>query len=118
MKYQRGFGLGQLITWGVVIVFVALLGMKLFPSVLEYYTIVKDIKATAAAATPESTVSQVRAAFSRYADIDQIKRIEPTDLEIYKENDKVVIAFEYADKLKLFGPVSLLIEYSGSSADN
>jgi hypothetical protein len=37
------------------------------------------------------------------------------ELEITKENDKVVIRFGYEKEIELFGPVFLLIKYAGQS---
>lgn len=117
MKRQRGFGLSQLIGVGIVIVLLALLVMRVFPSVMTYYTVLRAAKATAAAVPGDATVGQVRAAFGKYLEVDTVKRITASDVDIYKENGKIVVAFEYEDKLPLFGPVSLLIEYAGSSAE-
>ena len=39
MKYQRGVALSGLIFWGVVITLVAVLGMKVVPTTIEYYKI-------------------------------------------------------------------------------
>jgi hypothetical protein len=44
-----------------------------------------------------------------------IKSISGKDLEITKENDKVVIRFAYDSEIELMDPVFLLIKYKGSS---
>lgn len=117
MKRQRGFGLGQLLGAGLVIVLLALLVMRVFPSVTTYYTILRAAKSTAGAVQSDATVGQVRAVFGKYLEVDTVKRITASDIDIYKENGKIVVAFAYEDKLPLFGPVSILIEYAGSSAE-
>jgi len=57
MKYQRGVALSGLIFWGVVITLVAVLGMKVVPTTVEYYKILKDIKATVNKVGPEATIN-------------------------------------------------------------
>lgn len=112
---QRGVTLTGLMMWGVVIGLIAVLAMRVTPSAIEYYKLLKDIKATASAAPPTSTVPEIRKAFAKYAEIDHLD-FKPEDLEITKENNQIVISFSYEKKLPLFGNVSLLIDYSGTTA--
>ena len=113
---QRGIALGQLVVWGFLLALVAIMGMKTVPSVIEYYTILKNVKTIAGQAGAEATVSEVRSAFIRYADIDNITAITHNDLDIYKDGGRIVISFAYEKKIPLVGPVSIVIDYEGSSA--
>ena len=54
-------------------------------------------------------------AFGKFADIDQISDVTPTDLDIAKEGNQVVISVAYEKKVKLFGPVSLIIDYAADT---
>jgi len=116
MKYQRGVALSGLIFWGIVLVLVAVLGMKVVPTVLEYYKILKDSKAVVAKMGPESTVADVRNSFDRFADIDQLD-FKGTDLDVSKDNGKIVIEFAYEKRIPLFANVSLVIDYKGSTLE-
>lgn len=118
MKYQRGVSLSGVLFWGAIFALVAMLAIKVAPTAIEYYKILKNVKATAANIQQGATVPEIRAAFSKYAEVDHIKDFAPTDLDISKENGQIVISFAYEKKVPLFHPVSLLIEYSGSSAGN
>jgi hypothetical protein len=115
MKFQRGVALSGLIFWGVVLVLVAVLGMKVTPTTIEYYKILKDCKATAAKVGPESTVADVRNAFDKFAEIDMLE-FSGKDLEISKDSGKIVIEFAYEKRIPLFWNVSLLIDYKGTTA--
>jgi hypothetical protein len=112
---QRGIALGQLIVWGFLLALVAIMGMKTVPSIIEYYTILKNVKTIANQAGQETTVQELRVAFVRYAEIDAITSVTHNDLDIYKDGGRVVIAFAYEKKVPLFGPVSLVIDYEGSA---
>jgi hypothetical protein len=114
MKYQRGVALSGLIFWGIVIAMVAVLGMKVAPTTIEYYKILKDCKAVAAKMGPDSTVSDVRKAFDRFGEIDQLT-FDSKQLDISKDNGKIIIEFAYEKRIPLFWNVSLLIEYKGST---
>ncbi|OYU99230.1 MAG: hypothetical protein CFE45_13710 [Burkholderiales bacterium PBB5] len=68
------------------------------------------------AAGSAATVADIRKGYERQKDIDAtISSINASDLDITKENDKVVIRFAYEKEIALFGPVSLLIKYAGRS---
>ena len=116
MKYQRGVALSGLIFWGVVITLVAVLGMKVVPTTVEYYKILKDIKATVNKVGSDATVADVRKTFDNFANIDQLD-FKPEQLDVSKERGKIVVSFDYDKRIPLFGNVSLVINYKGSTAD-
>lgn len=116
MKYQRGVALSGLIFWGVVITLVAVLGMKVVPTTVEYYKILKDIKATVNKVGPEATVADVRRTFDNFANIDQLD-FKPEQLDVSKEKGKIVVSFDYDKRIPLFSNVSLVINYKGSTAE-
>lgn len=115
MKKQKGVSLSGLLVWCVIIAAVALLGMKVAPSVIEYYKTLKDIKATVNSLPQGATVADVRKAYGRYTEIDQLE-LRPEELEITKENGQIVIAFFYEKRIPLFANISLLIDYRGSTS--
>jgi Tfp pilus assembly protein FimT len=114
-RAQRGFTLIGLIFWGAVIAVMAVVGMKVFPTVLEYYT-VKGVVDRIAAGNP-STVPAVRQQFDQSRQVEySIVSITGADLTVSKDaNDKVVIEFGWDKEVDLFGPVYLLIKYRGKS---
>jgi hypothetical protein len=111
---QRGISLIGLLFWGVALAFIGVVGARVFPTVLEYYTIQKAINRIAQSNPP--TVPAARADFDKIRQVEySIQSIGPQDLEISKENDKVKISFAYEKQVDLAGPVYLLIKYSGES---
>jgi hypothetical protein len=115
-RQQQGVSLSGLMVWGAIIAAVALVAIKVAPSAIEFYKIRKDIRSVVQNAGPNATVAELRTAFGRFAEVDQISDVTPTDLDIAKEGNQVVISVAYEKKVKLFGPVSLLIDYQASSA--
>jgi len=115
MKYQRGVALGGLMFWSVIIIMVAVLGMKVAPTFIEYQKILKDIKSTAANAGPESTVADIRRTFDKFAEVDTLD-FKSSQLDISKDGGRIVIEFAYEKRIPLFWNVSLLIDYKGSTA--
>jgi len=111
---QRGISLFGLLFWGVLIAFLAVVGARTFPTVLEYYTIKRVIDRIAA--TNPSTVPAVRAEFERAKQVEfSITSISGADLVVSKDNDKLNISFAYDKQIDVAGPVFLLIKYEGQS---
>ncbi|SEK56496.1 protein of unknown function [Roseateles sp. YR242] len=111
---QRGLSLFGLLFWGVIIAFLAIVGMRVTPTVMEYFTIQKAVEKIASSGP--SSVGEVRSAFSRTKEIEySIVSIEPNDLVVTKKDDKVKISFAYDKEVSLFGPVFLLIKYKGET---
>jgi Domain of unknown function (DUF4845) len=113
-RHQRGMTLFGLMFWAIVVGAVAYVGLRVFPTVNEYLTIKRTIEKVAASSP--NTVAEVRAAFERQKDIEySISSISGKDLEVTKENDKIVIGFAYNKEIPLYGVVYLLIKYEGRS---
>lgn len=112
---QRGFTLIGLLFWGAVIAVSAVVAMKVFPTVVEYYT-VKRLVNQIAAKNP-STVPAVRQEFDTAKQTQYgIESISGQDLSVSKDGgDKLVIEFGWDKEIELFGPVHLLIKYRGTS---
>jgi len=114
VHHQRGITLFGLLLWAVIIGFVALLGMRVIPTLIEYSTIQKAV--TRITSEGLSTVPEIRTAFDRQRDVEfSIQAVTGKDLDITKENDKVVISFAYDKEIEIMGPVFLLIKYKGGS---
>jgi hypothetical protein len=111
---QRGITLFGLLLWAVVIGMVALVALRVFPTVNEYLTIQRAVNKVANQGL--TTVPEIRAAFERQKDIEySISSISSKDLKITKEDERLVIRFAYEKEIELMSPVFLLIKYEGSS---
>ena len=113
-RTQRGITLIGLLFWAVIIASVALVALKVLPTMNEYFTIQRAVNKVAKEGG--STVPEIRAAFERQKQIEySISSIEGKDLEITKENEKIVVKFAYDKEIELVEPVFLLIKYRGRS---
>lgn len=117
-RQQQGITISKLLMVCVAVGVVALLGMKLTPEYIEYFKIKNNVQAVAqeANSNPNVTVPDVRRAFERRADIDHIKGFTAAELDITKEGGQIVVSFEYERKVHLIKNISVLIDFSGSSA--
>ncbi|MDO9234792.1 MAG: DUF4845 domain-containing protein [Aquabacterium sp.] len=111
---QRGITLLGLLLWAIIIGFAALLGMRVLPTMNEYFTIQKAVNKIAIEGG--RTVPEIRAAFEKQKDIEySIQSISSKDLDITKEDDKITIRFSYDKEIEVMAPVFLLIKYEGRS---
>jgi hypothetical protein len=114
--YQRGITLTGLILGSIVLILIAVLGMKIVPDVVEYAKIVSNIKAVAQdPAMRQATPAEARKAYERRAIVDHTSVIKPQDIEITRTGNTLVLSFAYRREIPLFGPVSLVIDFEGSS---
>jgi hypothetical protein len=113
-RKQGGVTLMGLLLWAIIVGCVALLSMRVLPTIIEYSTIVKAVNKVAAEGF--TTVPEIRAAYEKQREIDyNVTAVTGKDLEVTKENDKVVIRFAYNKEVEIVSPVFLLIKYQGSS---
>jgi hypothetical protein len=114
VRRQRGVTLFGLLFWAILIGMVALVVMRVLPTMNEYFTIQRAVNKIAKEGG--TTVPEIRAAFDRTKDIEySITSITSKDLQITKENEKVVVSFAYNKEIELAAPVYLLIKYEGRS---
>lgn len=118
MKKQNGVGMFGMIFIILLIVFSAILLMRVAPAYIEYFAIKKVFAAMKNDPEVEAMpIAQVRSSFDRRAQIDDIKSITGADLDVSKEAGQTVIAAEYAKKVPLFGNLSLVMDFTVASSD-
>jgi hypothetical protein len=100
----------------VGIIFLAIIGMKMVPAYLEYFAIKQAVAAiTQGGQLRNATVADVRKAYDRRANVDDITAVRPGDLEVTKDGNEIVIAFAYEKRVPLFYNISLLIDFAAST---
>jgi uncharacterized protein DUF4845 len=113
---QTGVSLSGLIIVFVIIIVLALFGMKVGPAVAEFFTAKNIIKAIAQEKR-NGTVAEIRKAWDTKTMIDEVKVISGNDLEVTKEGGDVVISFAYKKEVPLFANVGIYIDFAASSKE-
>jgi hypothetical protein len=116
---QRGLTMFGFLFVAIVLVAVALLAMKLVPAYIEFFS-VKEILATMGQESELRSKSnaEIRSDFSKRADIGYVTVVKPQDLSIDRSGGVPAISAEYEYRTKLVGNVSLVVDFSASSAPN
>lgn len=111
---QRGITLFGLLFWAIVVGFVALIGVRVMPTLNEFLTIQRAVNKVATEGG--TTVPEIRRAFDKQKEIEYaITSIGGKDLDITKENERIVVSFAYDKEIELVKPVYILIKYEGRS---
>ncbi len=110
---QRGLTLMGLIIVLFIVIFVAMLGFKLIPAYIDFYTAKKAINAVA---RQGSSVAEIRRSFDLRSAIDDVK-VRASDLEITKEGNEMVVGFAYRKEVPLFANVGIYIDFAASTRD-
>ena len=119
MRRQHGIGIVGLVFVLVIVAFVAIIGVKLVPVYIEYFSIKRAL--VNAARSPEArngSAADLRKAFARRVEVDNIKAVAPADVDISKENGNPVLSVAYSSKIPLFGNINACIDFTASSAGN
>lgn len=112
-KKQRGLSLIAVVFYGLIVVFLMIIGFKLVPAVTEYLAIERAVQKIK---NEHTTVGEIRAAFDRHVAVDYITSINSRDLDITKDNDRVVISYSYSYSVPIMDNVRLVIDFSGTTS--
>jgi Tfp pilus assembly protein PilE len=116
MKKQHGMTFIGLVLMVAGIVFVAVIGMKMIPSYLEFMSVKKAI--TNIANNPEfreMTTKDIHESFKKTAVIDNIQSVSANELIISQSDLGPVVTAEYQVVVPLMGNVSALIDFYTST---
>lgn len=109
---QRGLSLVGFMFVIVIVALLAVLGMKVVPSIVEYTAIKKAIvKAKEAGTTP----AEIKASFDKQASAGYIESVTGKDLEIKSGGSGTEVSVAYQKKIELIGPASLVIDYKATT---
>ena len=112
MNGQRGLSLiGLIITLGVV-AFFAVVGFKLLPAYIEYWTVQRIVGDLAHSADLRgAAVRDVQAGFDRRAVIDNVTSLRGSELEISKVGDGFEITASWSKRVPLFGNINACMDF-------
>lgn len=99
-----------------LIVFFAIMGLKLVPAYIEFATIQNHLRDLARAPdTSGASPAEIRSAFNRRAQIDNIESVSGRDMDISREGGGVVLVIEYSERIPMVGNISACIDFEASS---
>jgi hypothetical protein len=113
---QSGLTLIGFIFVAVVVVAVALLGFRMAPAYIEYFSVVKILKQMMNESSDNVTLTELRKNFDRRAGADYIDSVHGNDIELSKDGNTITATANWTTTLPLVANVSLLIDFQASAS--
>ena len=116
LNKQRGLSLSTLLMWSIILVFGAIVGMKVLPVYVEDRAIKKTLETLAHNGDmQEAAPNLIMMEFGKQKSIDHITNVDENDMIIDKRSGGLVLSFKYQVKIPLVSNISLLLEFNTSS---
>lgn len=113
---QRGLSMIGFLFVAMVLVFIAILGMKLVPAYIEFASVKKILAAMSQESDLKSkSNAEIRSDFMKRAGVSYVTVVKPEDLSIDRRGGVPVITVEYAFRTPLFGNLTLIADFNASS---
>ena len=113
---QRGMAVTSWVIVIAVVLFFTLLGIKLVPSYMEFYSIAKILESLAEdRSVKDSSTSQIRKVFDRRININSIYDFDPKSLKFRhgkgESKGKLIMEVEYEVRKKMVGNVDVVMTF-------
>lgn len=117
MVKARGLSMIGFLFVIVILGFVVVALFKLIPAYVEYFSIRNALTAMARDSELRNANPQaIRAAFARRVQIDDIKSVEPSDIDIEKDGDRLVLSTSYSKRVPMVGHLNACLDFSVTTA--
>ena len=116
MRRERGIGLLQLIITLGLVGFVGLMLAKMMPSYIEYFSVKKMFAAMEQNGETKGTVREIRGAYERRNIVEEVKSVQPNDIEITKEGGETVLTATWSARVPLVYNISACIDFMVTTA--
>jgi len=111
---QRGLTIIGFLFVAAVVVVAVLVGFRVFPSYVEYYTVQKALEASLADTTNQ-TPQDLRRSLERRLSADYVDAVRASDVTISKEGNTIVASLAWQKVLHMAGNASILLEFEATA---
>ena len=116
-KQQHGLTISGFLLVAIVLIFVAVLAMRLIPAYIQDGEILDVFKAVAHDPDMRSaSIRDVQIAYAKRASVNDITAIKLDDVQIDKNENGLTLSASYQVKLPLVANISLLLDFNPSSS--
>ena len=116
MRRERGVGLVQLIITLAILGFVGVMLAKCMSSYLEFFSVKKMFAAMEQTGETKGTVREIRSAYERRNNIEDVKSVRPEDIEITKEGGETVLTASWSARVPLVYNISACLDFVVTTA--
>ncbi|MFP5409523.1 MAG: DUF4845 domain-containing protein [Gammaproteobacteria bacterium] len=116
---QHGLTMTGFLFVAAVLVAAAMLAMKLVPAYIEFFSVKKILNTMSQDSSLGSkSNAEIRSDFGKRASVDYVTGVKPEQLAIDRRGGVAVVSVDYEFRTKLFGNVSLIVDFSASTDPN
>jgi hypothetical protein len=112
---QCGLSMIGFLFVAVVGVTCVMIGFRVLPAYLEYYSVQKALGQALADTKDLNSAMEIRKSFQRHADAGYIESVSSKDIEVVKSKNEVTASASWTRKLPMVANVSLLLEFEASA---
>lgn len=112
---QKGIGIIGILCIAALVIFAAILVLKVIPVYSEYFAIKRAMNNLVASGDGGKIASDLRAEFDKQARIDSIKSLKSADLHIEKTASGTVVTARYGRQVPLVSNISLYFDFNVST---
>ena len=113
---QQGVTMVGMMLIGGMIVFFAIMGIKLVPAYIEFATIQSHLRELARSPdTRGASPREIQSAFNRRKQIDNITSVDGRDIEVDKDGAEVVLVLPYETRIHMMGNITACIDFEATS---
>lgn len=114
-RSQRGLTILGFLFVAAVVVSIALIGFRVFPAYVEYYSVKKALEQSVEE-SPTGNIAEVRRAFDRKLSASYIESVRPTDVQVSRDGNRLVASVAWQRVLHIIGNASILLEFDVSAS--
>jgi len=114
-RNQSGLSLVGFVFVIAVLLVVALLGFRILPAYIEYFSVQKALQQSLQDVRDLNATAELRRNFQRKVDAGYIESVDGRDVEIKKVGNEWVASVVWSRKLHLVGNASLLLEFEATA---
>ena len=113
---QRGLSIIGFLFVVVVVVVVALVGFRMIPAYIEWYTIQRALEAAVADAGNDPSLANIRKAMERKLSADYADAVSAKDVNVVKNGNTITAQVSWQKILPMVSNVSILIDFDASAS--
>ena len=98
-----------------VVVSCAMIGFRVAPSYIEFYSVQKALKRSLEETADFATPTELRNKFQRFADSGYIESVRGADVQMQKAGNEITAYVSWTRTLPLVANVSLLLDFDASA---
>ena len=112
---QRGVSIIGFMFVAAVLIVIALVGFRVLPSYIEYFTVQKALEASLADQSNQ-TPQDLRRSLERRLSADYVDAVRASDLTVSKDGNTVVASLAWQKILHIAGNVSILLDFEATAS--